>query len=168
MNLILGIDPGITGALAWYDIETGKLENVVDMPTLSVKHRTKKNKKVLDVYSLGLLIDSRAMKTEACALEKVSAAPHQGVSSTFNFGYVAGQTNGLVAGANIPIIMVYPTVWKTYFGLTGRDKKQSLELANEFFPNKHKWFKKVKDHNRAEAALIAYFCAKTIRNNERS
>lgn len=58
-----------------------------------------------------------------------------------------------------PLIIVEPCVWKKHFHLRGGDKETARQLAIQTFPSAHALFARRKDHQRAEAALIALFAA---------
>lgn len=144
--MILGIDPGVNGAYTILDIN----KNIIacrDLPLLD-----KESKHLDGEYFCDLI---KGFDIKLAIIEDVHSAPKQGVASTFKFGYSAGLLTGIILGMNIPIKKVRPYIWKHLLNL-GTDKKESLALANRLFPN-NDCFKLVKDHNKAESALIAYF-----------
>jgi hypothetical protein len=49
--------------------------------------------------------------------------------------------------------------WKNAMGVTS-NKKAAMELAKSLFPEVEHKLQRAKDHNRAEALLIANYCAK--------
>jgi len=160
--LILGIDPGASGAVALLD--GGKLVDVIDMPVKSVMVSGKAKKR----------IDSRAL-VEALEqhdvthvfLEQVSAMPGQGVSSMFAFGRATGIAEGVAASKTKELIEVRPQVWKKHFGLDGR-KDGSRELAMERWPRMASYFQRKKGDGRAEAVLIGlwgYECHLMYKSN---
>jgi len=73
MAVILAIDPGASGALAFFDPETGMLD-VEDMPTLEVK-RGNKMKREISPPMLAGIIASR--KPDKGIIELVGAMPWQ-------------------------------------------------------------------------------------------
>ena len=89
-------------------------------------------------------------------IEKVGAMPKQGVSSTFKFGKVYGEIIGVVTANNFRLDYVAPGVWKRTFGLS-KDKELSRRKATELFPQHRHNLARKKDHNRAEALLIAEY-----------
>ncbi len=146
--MILGIDPGITGAIAF----TRKNQLLIeDMPVIKVGKKYK-----IDATSFSRLIHRDKYRIKYAIIEDVHAFPGQGVTSTFNFGYGAGILYGVLAAHNIKIIKVKPSVWKPALNLS-RDKKKSLELAKRVYPNYKKYFSRLKDDGRAEAALLAHY-----------
>lgn len=68
-------------------------------------------------------------------LEKVSAMPKQGVSSTFRFGTGWGMVRGVCAALAIPVVLVPPTVWKkqVLLGLP-HDKAGAVQLCSSRWP----------------------------------
>lgn len=151
-RVILGIDPGLGGALAFLELGRG-LRAVHDIPTLVGAN----GKTVLDMAGLFDLIagDSDVIHV---ALEQVGARPGQGVSSVFRFGQVFGAIEMAVAAAQLPLMRVTPSKWKGRLGLSS-DKGAARSRAVEIFPSHAESFRRVKDADRAEAALIASYAA---------
>jgi len=85
MSLYVGIDPGLSGAIAIFDLEKGSLV-IHDMPTLEIKVG-KSNKNVISERQLVSILDEPKGAIAFC--EKVNAMPGQGVTSMFNFGFSA-------------------------------------------------------------------------------
>lgn len=150
--MILGIDPGLGGALAFWWPERDELD-VIDMPTYAITVN-KGKRRVVDLAALASTIESRYPAT--AVIEDVHAMPKQGVSSSFTFGRVLGNIEALIAANGIPVRFVTPVKWKRYFGLTA-DKDAARKRASELMPrHAHHWQKRSHD-GRAEAALIAYY-----------
>lgn len=161
---ILGIDPGLTGALALY--AGGETLIIYDMPTYVAKKKTK-----LDLDALDRCLHSLAegWHVDYVFIERVGAMPRQGVSSAFNFGFVAGALHALVVAhfGTTACRVVTPQQWKFGVGIDANpdhDKKArkatSRARAVELFPSHADLFKRAKDDGRAEAALIAWYGAK--------
>lgn len=145
---VLGIDVGLTGAVAL--VEDGRLVWVEDMPT-ATPERSKKY--ALDVAAFANLLWS--VPVDAVALEKQSAAPGQGLGSTFKLGWQAGLIEGLARGRGMDVHLIQPGVWKAALRL-GSDKGISRVAARKLWPAS-KDFERKKDHGRAEAALLAWW-----------
>jgi crossover junction endodeoxyribonuclease RuvC len=155
--LILGIDPGFTGALAIYDINSRVLVDLADTPSTVKKDcKSAKAKTIVDVADIALFISAWASQIRGCVIEEVGARPNQGVVSMFNFGFVTGIVHGVVGSFLIPINKTKPFIWKPLMGLT-KDKDLSRKKAKELFPSRAADFNRVKDDGRAEAALLAKF-----------
>jgi len=156
LRCILGIDPGLSGAIALYDPDTGDLD-VWDMPVHAITVNGKK-KNQLDLYQLGTLIDTIAPKVKMAFIEAVHSLPAQGVTSSFNFGFAAGAAQGAVAANLIPMTLVAPATWKRAMRLTA-DKDVSRQRASQLMPKHAKHWPLVKHDGRAEAALLAWYGA---------
>lgn len=64
-----------------------------------------------------------------------------------------GQVHALLTMKGIGIIEVAPSTWKAKMGLNKKGKEESLRLAMQQFPEVD--LHRKKDHNRAEALLMA-------------
>ena len=152
-KIILGFDPGQTGAVAAFDGE--RIEAVIDMPTMTRLHG-KGNQ--VDPYALTTaLIDLCAGREATAVLEAVSAMPGHGVSSTFHFGESVGVVLGVLGALQIPVRMVTPAKWKKAAGLLGRDKDAARTLAIQLHPEVADQLARKKDTGRADAVGIARF-----------
>lgn len=149
--IILGIDPGFSGALAAYNTATGTL-TVVDMPM----QKNPKGKSELNMHELHAILEPAPGSSVMAVLELVGSMPGQGVSSTFRFGQCFGAIQMAVIAHKIPFHLVTPGKWKAHFKLS-RDKGVSRGLASQRFPHSADQFARVKDDGRAEAALIALY-----------
>ena len=144
---IVGIDPGLTGGWAVLT-QAGAIIDCGDLPVVGDGAR-----RALSAPLLAAII-SRHMPSTA-VIERVGAMPGQGVSSTFKFGHAAGLIEGVLGAMAVPVMHVAPAVWKRHHGL-GPEKERARQRAIEIWPAKAaELFARVKDHNRAEAALIA-------------
>ena len=89
MILIIGIDPGITGAICFF--ENGKIAEVIEMPNMA---DGKKNKRQVNGAQISNEIIRRTKNIEKknvkVIIEQVAAMPGQGVTSMFNFGQSFG------------------------------------------------------------------------------
>jgi crossover junction endodeoxyribonuclease RuvC len=150
-NCILGIDPGISGAIAFYFPDHPERISVEDMPIVAGE---------VDAVTLAKRIS--AMAPDVAILERVNAMPGQGVSSTFKFGRSYGVVIGVIGAATIPLHLVTPAKWKGHLRLSS-DKEMARALALRLFPACSDHFKRKKDHGRAEAALIARYGAEIMR-----
>jgi len=159
---MMGVDPGLSGALALIDTRTGEVV-VDDMPvrvlsTRRVRRRGKmvtKVKKVVDGKAIGDWIEKH-QPHRAC-IELVGSRPHQGVSTTFTFGEAYGCASGAIESMNVPLDRVTPLVWKRKLGLIGASKRGSLELARRKYKHAAKRLARTRDNGRAEALLIAEY-----------
>ncbi len=157
MSYYVGVDPGLSGAIAIYNAVTGDIE-AWDMPTFTVKSNGK-NRRKLDYHGLATIGSYlTGLKVEKVLIEQVSAMPGQGVTSMFSFGAAAGAAEMMVAGAGLRYDTVTPVKWKKAMRISG-NKDESRRAALRLFPRQRELFARVKDDGRAEAALIAYYAA---------
>ena len=155
--LICGIDPGVTGAVAF--VVTGKrpmLKGVVSMPVLW-PGAAKKARREYDWISLAGLL--KAQRPDFVVLEQQWSRPREGVSSAFKAGLGYGGLLGLMAGLGLPHEVIQATTWKHPLQLRKQDKEASRQLAIRMMPEGSALFARKLDHGRAEAALMAYWKA---------
>lgn len=149
--MILGIDPGLHGAVALY--RSDKDFGVFDMPIFELVRNGKK-KHELDPHTLHNLLLPYRLST--AWLERVSSMPGQGVSSVFSFGMSYGIVIGVLASLGIPYNFVSPQVWKKAMAVPAA-KDAARARASQLLPlHTNKW-NLVKHDGRAEAALIALY-----------
>lgn len=151
-QVILGVDPGLSGALAAVSLSTGKLIAVYDMPVFSKKGSGKKMVNEINDQQLAHLIG--CISPTIAVIEQIGAMPGQGVTSMFRMGAAFGTIKGVLAGLSIPFTTVHPATWKKQMKLT-KDKALSRQIASREWPDMAKSFARVKDDGRAEAALLA-------------
>lgn len=154
MICILGIDPGVSGAVAFYFPAASGRISVDDVPVAGGEISTPHLASMIKRYAPSLAI-----------VEKVNAFPGQGVCSVFNFGKSYGQVLGVLGSLNIPTHLVSPQKWKKHFSLTS-DKDQSRALAIRLFPACADHFKLKKHDGRAEAALLAVYGSEVVSQME--
>ena len=153
LRSVLGIDPGLSGAIALYTPETRALV-IYDTPTFTLT-RGAKAKREPDATELARIIDASGPISHAF-VEQVNAMPGQGVSSVFAFGKVYGLALGIVAANFIPLTLVAPLKWKRALSVPA-DKDGARARASQLLPEHAALWSRAKDDGRAEAALIAYY-----------
>lgn len=148
---ILGIDPGVSGAVAL--IENGKLVFVDDMPTVEVAVGKSKRKRIV-----AQMVDSLLLKLnpDLIVLEQVSTRPGEGAVGAFSFGRGLGILEGVIASRKFSCQWVMPAVWKRNLDVPA-DKDAARLKAIALFPHMAKEFARKKDDGRAEACLIALY-----------
>ena len=131
---------------------------VRDMPV--AMSGTGSRKEVVPVLLADIVRD---LAPDMCVIERVHAMPKQGVSSVFSFGDSFGVVRGVMGTLRVPTHYVAPGVWKRALRL-GQDKAGARAMAVRLFPDNGRDFVRVKDHDRAEAALLAWFGLMTRKN----
>ena len=129
---IIGIDPGLSGAIAVLD--NNKVLKIYDMPVMA---EGKKNKRQLNSAQLVKLLKDSINETEetVVVVEQVNAMPGQGVTSMFNFGQTFGAIKGICAALGLPIHFVRPAKWKKHFELINATKDASRTKVIEMYPS---------------------------------
>jgi crossover junction endodeoxyribonuclease RuvC len=157
--LILGVDPGLAGALALIDTKSGNLI-VQDVPTTFVTRNGRAHGKAraVDRVELARWIDDAQKPTHIshAFVEHVSSSPQMGVSSAFTFGRTYGEILGVLSAHFIPTTFVTPPMWKAALRVP-RDKNGARARASELMPQASNLWRLGKHDGRAEAAMIAYF-----------
>ena len=155
---IIGIDPGLTGAIAI--MQNKKVLDIIDMPVMA---EGKKNKRQLNSAQLVSIIKKNIESNEevAVVVEQVNAMPGQGVTSMFNFGQTFGAIKGVCAALELPIFFVRPSKWKKYFELINASKDSSRTKVIEMYPSLSNHLAKKKDVNKSDAILIARYFNET-------
>ena len=152
--IIIGIDPGLSGAIAILDDK--KVLSIFEMPVMA---EGKKNKRQLNSAQLVNIIRENIKKNEEAVVvvEQVNAMPGQGVTSMFNFGQTFGAIKGVCAALELPIFFVRPSKWKKHFELINASKDSSRTKVIEMYPSISSRLTKKKDVNKADAILIARY-----------
>ena len=131
--LVIGIDPGISGAICFFRDE--ELKDVIDMPTMASGNKNKKQINGSQIYNeISSRINSYKIENINVVVEQVSAMPGQGVTSMFNFGQSFGVIKGVCAAMQLPVYFVRPAKWKKHFDLIKSQKDLSRVKAIEMFP----------------------------------
>jgi crossover junction endodeoxyribonuclease RuvC len=151
-NYVLGIDPGLHGALALLDLGTRKIYEIFDTPVTEGQ---------VDGVRLAAIVDMcKTFGAIYGAVELVGSFPRQ--QGAFNFGVSAGRVHGVLDALGVSYAVLPPAVWKPACGLRrglnetqAQNKGRARELAKKLWPESADLFARVKDDGRAEACLIA-------------
>lgn len=175
-RVFVGIDPGLTGAVAVLYSHSRGAVNLFDTPTYTIERPKKKGQKkagIRTVYDVPGMADilRGIMAThwnpeQACplivGLEHQQPMPSndkfgkQGGLQTFSLGYGYGIWVGVLAALGLPYELVRPGTWKPAMtkGLP-KEKEAARMRACQLFPQARGDLARKKDHNRGEALLIA-------------
>ena len=163
--LIIGIDPGISGAICFF--ENGEIKEIIDMPNMAEGKKNKRQINGPQIYNEILQRIKNIPKKEVIVvIEQVSAMPGQGVTSMFNFGQSLGVLKGICAAMQLSMHFVRPAKWKKYFGLIKTEKDASRTKVIEIFPYISSQLSRKKDSNKADAILIASFFNNTYQKTD--
>jgi len=149
---ILGIDPGLTGAIAMWD---GHNLTIQPIPTVKVTTRGRD----VDWGTLNHIWDEHFFWADHAFIERVASRPGQGVASMFKFGMVYGGLRSMAASKLVPSTLVLASKWKKSYSLSA-EKEAAVARAIELFPASASLFRGPRGgmlDGIAEAALIARY-----------
>lgn len=154
--VIIGIDVGLTGAIGAVGGPQGP--EVYDLPTVPDGNGRRIDGRELILRIRGLVpADGSAI----AVIEDVRPRPNPARGTSIVTEGSLMRSRGLIEAAldiaRIPIKPVQPQAWKRSMSLLKAEKGASLELARRLFPSAADELKRKKDHNRAEALLIARY-----------
>lgn len=145
--IVIASDPGINNGVVVVDAERNLL-HVGEIVAIGDGASRR-----LDVHDLAAIVTRHGVTHGV--IEDVSAMPRQGVSSTFRFGRAAGTIEGALGALGLPLVFVKPNQWKRDLKLQHRSPDALRGICIQTWPDKADAFSRKKDHDRAEAALIA-------------
>ena len=168
MVRIVGIDPGITGAVVVID-NHGEIKRSIRTPILM-----EKTKKVYDLSLMREVLRGAQHDAESeggtvmVGLEKVHSLPRDGRVGAFRFGMGYGMWQGLLSGLFIAYLEVTPQRWQGRM-LAGyprgdQTKTSAVRAAKGLFPHIPINFKA--DWGMADAALIAEYTRREHRGED--
>jgi crossover junction endodeoxyribonuclease RuvC len=151
MGLLIGIDPGITGAIAV--IGDGQVA-CREMPAVEINGKRRVDPAGLTTALAAIL--QAGHQVEMAVLEHVQGVQGTGATSAFSFGRSFGVVEGVLAGLAIPHTLVRPQVWTKALGVS-RDKGSHRAAAARLWPKHAELFARVKDDGRADAVLLCHW-----------
>jgi len=155
--IIVGIDPGLSGAICLLDTEGTFCIN--DMPVHALV-RGGKNKREIDPHRLAILLSGTIGHA---FIEQVGAMPGQGVSGVFSLGKTFGIIIGVLATHGVPMTFVSPVKWKKALQVPA-SKDGARARASQLLPQAAGEWPLVKHDGRAESALIALYGIQSFHN----
>lgn len=161
----MGVDPGRSGAIAYYDTQTRKIiGEIVDIPFWYQIMSNKKKRKRVDVIGLADIFDMSALfGVDLIVLEEVGPRPKESPVASFSFGYGVGVIYTCAIYTGCPIDTVPPAAWKQMMAVRGKaraDDTAIVQRADEMFPDRRRDFRGPRGGlrlDRAEACMIAKF-----------
>lgn len=150
---IVAIDPGVTGAIAFYFPSAPGRIAVDDLPVAAGE---------IDVAALVRRIQQ--MGPTLAIIEQVHAMPKNGSIASFKLGMAYGAARAALTAAGVPTHLVTPNAWKKAMRLPGGEegKEAGRAMAIRLLPASSDRFERKKDHNRADASLIALYAAEKL------
>jgi|HubBroStandDraft_4_1064222.scaffolds.fasta_scaffold00554_5 hypothetical protein len=159
MIYVLGIDGGVSGA--WALLRSDGVLYVRDTPTKMIEVGASERRR-LDVEEA--VSQMRMWPIAYVMFEKGQEIPRVGAdgrrkpqSGMYEYGVCNGTQIGIAATLGIEYGIIDPPTWKRRLHLLGQDKEGSRAMATQLWPGAAGHWPNKGHHNRAEAALIAYY-----------
>lgn len=151
-KLVVGIDPGKRGAIAFINHE------ILEAEVYSIS----------DFNFFVMLLKSKLDEILIAGIEKQHSFPGQGVKSMFNLGFQYGMLIATLKILQIPFEEIPSQRWQKEMLGAGRKKKKeikelSLQKAKNLFPKLA--LKIAKNHNFSDALLIAEYMRRNFKRS---
>lgn len=156
-NIIIGIDPGLSGALAFIKIDDGSM-CIRDMPT-ALKTINGKKRRIIDRERLRALFDRDDVLH--VVLEGQRGMNGQGAHVSHVHGHNTGILEGLCLANYHPYTIVAPSTWKRDMEVP-KDKDKARARAAQLLPSVAHRFTDAGQDGRAEAALLAFYAFQVL------
>ena len=123
-----------------------------------------KTKREYNIQEMVTMLTELSGNEAHVCLEKVNAMPGQGVTSQFSLGEGYGIWKGIIGSvaydpfSKVSLTLVHPATWKKELmkGM-GKEKDASVVRVLQLYPHTAHYFTKKKDHDRADALLLAEY-----------
>ena len=153
MSRVVGIDPGVDGAIAL--VQDKKPPEVWDLEAASIG--------TVRQLVPQMIVDMLAAwgEVDLVVVEDNRALGSNGSLANWSMGVSMGIVFGVCAAMNRPILRVKPKEWQAELGLSQVkhvDRKNAhRQRAREMWPSLDDSLKLVKHHDRADALMIAEY-----------
>lgn len=162
--MIVGIDPGLGGALTLMDGRPSGLGEVIVVKDMPIQAKLVGKGNEINSYALTQymcefqrLSAIKGRNDLSAVVERVGTRPGEGRVSAFTFGVGVGMIHGVLVSMGITAHYVAPGDWKRRHGLLKRPKEASCTLVRELYPGLASTFSRKKDDGRADSLLIALY-----------
>lgn len=117
-DVIIGVDIGLTGGIAFFDTVSAELLSVYPMPTKEILKNGKK-RNALDLDKLCFILEIPKVHKEKAIVvfEDVHAFPGQGSVSTGVLMEQKGIIRGMAIGLGYEECPISPKTWQTFYGM---------------------------------------------------
>ncbi len=154
----IGCDPGTTGALCMLTPAPDWRCEVRDLPIFTTQGKLRLVKHV-DAVKLERLVRELVPKGQQATftIEDVFTIPGMSTTSFSSDSLVESRVTceNVARMLGYTVQRVRPQTWQKFYGLKGGDKKLSIGTVQRLYQNAG--VKLAKDHNKAEAVLIAHW-----------
>lgn len=178
--ITVGIDPGLTGAIAFLDPELPQFAVVRNLPTRALPEVGKAGRSYvprrIDGRAMALIIREHvsAGANAQAFCEGVRALPvKDGRSTAQSEGSLMRSLGAIESVLDVLLLsptLVLPQTWQTFFGVVGKASEirghgelpAAVRKAIQLYPHLEPELGKVKSHNLAEALLIAHYASRKL------
>ena len=167
-EIYCGIDPGLTGALAF--ILPGDARPIIyDMPTTKSEYESGTVKRTVAGHRMASII--REVLAICGRPINITVERQQGrggfnASTSFSLGMTYGAILSALETTGFEYTTMEAKKWRKLLGIEGKDKQVMIDTAKRLYPLADITLKK--HHNRAEALLIARACIRINQGNLRT
>lgn len=155
---VVAVDPGISPTMcAWWD--RGESAKFYDKEHTAGDYRRErpkekvKNRQQPSAQAIRAILEFH--QPHLVVIEKIWVRPKQGVVSSARLVYSMALVDGIATGMGLNILRVFPTTWMKFHNLITHDKAHHRYFAGNQAPQWGWAFTRVKDHDRADAMLMA-------------
>lgn len=160
MPKIIGVDPGSPVTIGVLDTERGPL-STYDGEAVAAQIVKSGHKTPSWVNQAALITDIlRNEKPDLVVIERVTIRPNESLTAGIPFVGSMFLVEGICSGLGLRCRLVAPSVWKPAMKIKvalQNPKEPARIRALEEWPALASWFARKKDHNRAEALLLALY-----------
>ena len=186
-DIIIAIDPGLTGAIAIFEGDNEPKIHPIPLKTII---RNKKNKKIYNYEEIVNILKPYKGKLVYYGLEVQGVRPGEGGVSAMTNGTGYGFLQGVGYAMEFDVNLIHPKTWKKIYPemITEEAKKmieekkiktktkkekdkltrlikasakaQARKISTDMYPTLAKEFIRVKDDGKADAVLIGNFIIK--------
>lgn len=159
MSFVIGIDPGLKGAVAVLNRE---MTQVLDIYDFKLKPRTQSAKagsKEICTKDLKAFLEKYAVPGTMAYLETAIVKPPMTLTAAFSIGFNFANVRGALRDLQIGFIELAPATWKKSLSLSA-DKNASMSRVECIHPRE---MHLIQRHDQAEAVLIAHAGVKGLK-----
>ena len=173
MVTVVGIDPGLSGALAFIHV-SGEVA-LEDIPVIAIASGAVRRRVDGALLKAMLLRHCPPAEPVRIFCEDIAVAmggQGSAAMTMVSLGRTLGAIEGVTDALRMPLRLVAPKEWKGLYGLKGKSKDdagrgkgelpKAMLLARRLYPQAIPMLERVKDADRAEALLIAHFGKRMI------
>ena len=157
--IVIGIDPGLPGAIGVIG-HRAEFLYLQDIPTITRQGKKAHVERQVNGAALADIVREYMKNYDRneihAFIEMPIAFPGLHIAAVGASFHTAGVIEGVIGALHIAHTLVRPTDWKKVLKL-GRDKEQARAMAVRLFPEASEYLSRKKDHNRAEAMLLAKY-----------